>query len=344
MAISLIEKRLRAQIERSGPLPVHEFIAQVLYDPLDGYYATKVPIGREGDYITAPEMTQAFGEVIALWLIDLWEQAGRPAPFYLIEMGPGRGTLMADMLRTFQKLKIPFPQMAVHLVEISPLLKKLQQQALVSFPVSCHWHESIETLPNGFGFIVGNEFWDALPVSHISGQDSPAQERQVGLKGSQLVFLPEQGVFQETCPALFSLAHQISQHLKDNGGAALFLDYGYDDPAGRSDTLQALFQHQRCSPLEHIGRADLTHHVDFHTLKRLFGELPVYGPVPQGDFLKAIGLDIRTEALCKHATPNQQSALRTAAVRLAHPAHMGALFKVLAVVSDSTLKPAGFGL
>jgi NADH dehydrogenase [ubiquinone] 1 alpha subcomplex assembly factor 7 len=348
MTPSPLTNRLKAHIEAIGPMPLDEFMQYVLYDPDHGYYYQKIPIGREGDYITAPEMTQAFGEVIAIWLIDIWEKAGKPTPFHLIELGPGRGTLMADMLKAFQSLKMPLSEMTVHLMEISPPLKALQQEALSSFPTSFQWHENFKTLPGGFSLIVGNEFWDALPIvqfTDLMDEKDGFIKRSVGLKDNQLVFLPEQTpvTFEMGEPAYFYfLAVEISDYLKKNGGAALFLDYGYDDENGAGDTLQAVFRHQRCSPLENIGQADITHLVDFHNLKIFFGELSVYGPVFQGNFLKTMGLDVRTERLCASATPEQRGALRTAAVRLTHPAHMGTLFKVMGVVSDPSLQPSGF--
>jgi NADH dehydrogenase [ubiquinone] 1 alpha subcomplex assembly factor 7 len=327
-------------------MPLAEFMQCVLYDPNHGYYHQKVPIGREGDYITAPEMTQAFGEVIAIWLIDIWQKAGKPTPFHLIEMGPGRGTLMADMLKAFQSLKMPLSEMTVHLIEISPPLKALQQKALSSFSTSFQWHGNLKMLPGGFSLIVGNEFWDALPIvqfTDIMDEEGNFIKRCVGLKDNELVFLPENpGKISEREQVMSFLVVEISDYLKKNGGAALFLDYGYDDENGAGDTLQAVFRHQRCSPLENLGQTDITHHVDFHNLKRFFGELSVYGPIFQGNFLKAMGLDIRTEHLCAGATPEQRGALRTAAVRLTHPAHMGTLFKVMGVVSDPSLQPSGF--
>ena len=347
--LTSLDSRLRAQIEATGPLLVADFITRALYDPQDGYYATKVPIGRSGDYITAPEMSQAFGEVIALWLINIWQQAGRPEPFHLVEIGPGRGTLMADILRTCQSLKVPLSEAAVHLVEVSPLLKRLQQAALSPFPSGIFWHQNLNTLPHGQGFclMVANEFWDALPIQQFVAVNQDWVERRVGTHDGQLVFLPEgPAPVRERCPAMPLLVSQVAAHLKKNGGAALFLDYGYDQPDATGDTLQALQRHQPQSPLVNAGQADLTHHVDFHRLKTLCAEASVYvhGPISQGDFLKAIGLDIRTERLCNRANPDQRSALQTAAVRLTHPSHMGTLFKALSIVSDDSLHPAGFNL
>ncbi|MCE3231566.1 MAG: hypothetical protein K0R52_1494 [Alphaproteobacteria bacterium] len=342
-----LTNRLKAQIEATGPIPLPEFMEQVLYDPEYGYYYQKVPIGRAGDYITAPEMTQVFGEVIALWLIDIWQQAGRPTPFHLVELGPGRGTLMADMLKVFQSLNMPLSDMAVHLVEVAPRLKDCQQAALSSFPVSVFWHKDLSTLPHtaGFCLMVANEFWDALPLQQFVNINEDWVERRVGTKGDAFIFLPEGSTaIREICPAMPLLVSQIADHLTINGGAALFLDYGYDQPNAIGETLQALQHHQRQSPLANVGKADLTHHVDFQYLKTSFktAGLTTYGPIPQGNFLKAMGLDIRTERLCERATSEQCGALRTSAVRLTHPAHMGTLFKAMAVVSDASLQPAGF--
>lgn len=339
-----LESRITAQIHKSGPISLYNFMTLALYDPEDGYYAQKSPIGRGGDYITAPEMTQVFGEVIALWIIDLWQQANRPL-FHLIEMGPGRGTLMADILRTFLMIKIPLPQ--VHLIEVSPILKEAQQKALQTFATNIFWHKDLSTLPQdqGFCFMVANEFWDALPIQQFVKVKEEWVERQIGASETGLVFLPEQGtLIQETCPAMPSLVNQISQHLKTNHGAALFLDYGYDLPDATGDTLQALHHHQRQDSLINVGQADLTHHVDFHQLKTLFeeAELKVYGSTPQGEFLNAIGLEVRTQMLVERANPQQKGALQTAWMRLTHPTQMGTLFKAICVLDGSKLKPMGF--
>ncbi len=339
-----LDQRIQAQIEATGPLTIFDFMTQVLYDPQDGYYHQKVPIGRRGDYITAPEMTQVFGEVIALWFVDLWNQAGQPIPFHLVEIGPGRGTLMADILRTFLSLKVPFPQ--VHLVEISPLLKDLQKTTLAPFSPSVLWHNDLTTLPQNHGFclMVANEFWDALPIQQFAKINEEWVERRVGTKDNQLFFLPDNSTpIREVCPAMPSLVTQIADHLKACQGAALFLDYGYDQPDAIGDTLQALLHHKPQSPLVNVGQADLTHHVDFYRLKKLFGStsLTVHDPMPQGKFLTEIGLEMRTEQLCKSASPAQRGILQTAAVRLTQPSHMGTLFKAMCVTSYS-LQASGF--
>ncbi len=340
-----LDHRIQTQIEATGSLTVSEFMALALYDPTDGYYAKKIPIGRSGDYITAPEMTQVFGEIIALWFVDLWHQAGHSPLFHLVEMGPGRGTLMTDILRTFLSLKIPLPQ--VHLVEISPLLKELQKAALTPFSTSIFWHNDLTTLPQdqGFCMMVANEFWDALPIQQFTKMNEEWVERHVGKNDNQLIFLPEESTpIHEVCPDMPHLVTQISNHLKASQGAALFLDYGYDQPDAAGDTLQALSHHKPQSSLVNVGQADLTHHVDFYRLKKLFedADLKVHGPMPQGEFLKELGLEIRTEQLCERANPDQRGTLRTAAVRLAHPSHMGTLFKAMCVVDNASLRPAGF--
>jgi len=341
---------LEARIEATGGLTVAEFMEYALYDATYGYYHRKIPIGRKGDYITAPEMTQAFGEIIAVWLIGSWQKAGCPTPFHLVEMGPGRGTLMADILRTCQSLNMAIAQMTVHLVEVSPPLTSLQQEALSPFSVPIYWHNDISTLPKGQGFclMVANEFWDALPIQQFARVGESWVERRIGKdrsNSSQLAFLPEEATaIRETCPAMPSLVAQIASHFRQSGGAALFLDYGHNQEGALGDTLQAVQRHQFQNPLANIGEADLTHHVDFFRLATLFKSsgITVYGPTPQGNFLKSMGLDIRTERLCERATPQQRSTLRTAAVRLTHPAHMGTLFKVLAVSSGDFLPPAEF--
>lgn len=340
-----LDQRIYKQIAESGSLTITEFMKLALYDPTEGYYASKVPIGRGGDYITAPEMTQAFGEVIAIWLLDLWQQAGRPTPFHLLEIGPGRGTLMADILRTFTTLKISLPQ--VDLVEISPLLKEIQKTALTPFSTPIFWHNDLTTLPQdqGFCLMVANEFWDALPIQQFIKINEEWVERHVGKDGNQLIFLPEGSTsIREVCPYMPHLVTQISHHLKANHGVALFLDYGYNQPDAVGDTLQALFHHKPQSPLANVGQADLTHHVDFYRLKTLFENngLKTHGPLPQGKYLKEIGLELRTSQLCERANSDQRGSLQTAAVRLIQPSQMGLLFKALCVLDGPFLQPAGF--
>ena len=334
-----LEARLQKKIETTGPLSVADFMAVALYDPQDGYYTTRIPIGGKGDYITAPEMTQVFGEVIAGWLINAWHQAGAPTPFHLVEIGPGRGTLMADILRTMQSLKIPLSEMTVHLVELSPLLKDIQKTTLSIYTPSISWHEDLSTLPHTHGFclMVANEFWDALPIRQQVKINNEWVERYVSVENNELLFLPKEStIVREVCPTMPEWVSKIATHLKKSKGAALFLDYGYNQPNAIGDTLQALQNHQRQFPLVNVGQSDLTHHVDFFRLSSLFKEagLIVQEPIPQGDFLTALGLEMRTEYLCKIAKSETRGLLRTAAIRLTHPTQMGALFKVLTVTSN----------
>lgn len=194
--------------------------------------------------------------------------------------------------------------------------------------------------------MVANEFWDALPIQQFAKRNGDWIERCVGKEADQLVFLPKESTpIREACPAMPSLVTQIANHLKACQGVALFFDYGYDQPDTIGDTLQALFQHKPQSPLVNVGQADLTHHVDFYRLTKLFEDtgLKVHGPMPQGGFLKEIGLELRTEQLCERASPEQRGTLRTAAIRLTHPSHMGVLFKAVCV-TDCSLQPAGFSI
>ncbi len=334
-----LEDRLQKKIETTGPMSVADFMTIALYDPQDGYYTTKIPIGAKGDYITAPEMTQVFGEVIAGWLINVWHQAGSPTPFHIVEIGPGRGTLMLDIIRTMQSLKVPVSEMTVHLVEVSPLLKDLQKTILSAYSASISWHEDLSTLPHtqGFCLMVANEFWDALPIRQYVKINEEWVERYVSFENNRLCFIPTGStIVKEVCPAMPEWVSKIAMHMKKNKGTALFLDYGYKQLDATGDTLQALQNHQRQSPLINVGKSDLTHHVDFFRLSLLFKEagLTVQEPISQGDFLTAMGLEMRTEYLCKNATPETRGSLRTAAVRLTHPSQMGKLFKALTVASN----------
>lgn len=333
---------LKAQIKKNGPMTVFEFMTQALYHPQKGYYAQKIPIGKSGDYITAPEMTQVFGEIIALWFIDLWQKAHQPELFHLVEIGPGRGTLMIDILRTFQALKVPLTKMTVHLIEVSSTLKAEQQYKFSDLPYRFFWHQDFSTLPKNQGFccLIANEFWDALPLQQFTQINDEWIERCIDIHKDEFIFIPqEKTAIREISPMMPCMVSQIADHLKINSGAALFFDYGYDRANATGDTLQALFHHQHVSPLTHVGQADLTHHVNFHQLKTLFKQENVWveGPISQGEFLKQNGLELRTEQLCKIANSQQQAHLKTAAMRLTHPSQMGELFKVLWVTNPSSL-------
>lgn len=356
-----LSERLAARIRREGPISVADFMATALTDPDGGYYTRHDPLGASGDFITAPEISQMFGELIGAWCIDCWHKMGRPDPFVLAELGPGRGTLMADMLR-IAALDAGFDAAAqVHLVETSPALRAAQRASLKHRPIV--WHDSFADLPALPLLLIANEFFDALPIRQFERFADGWRERLVGLvagaDGTPTRFgfvtsapcdpgpLPATddapiGTIAETCPQGRALAVELATRLVEHGGGALIVDYGYAQGCG--DTLQAMRRHRYASILDEPGRADLTAHVDFAALaghaSAAGGE--VLGPVDQGTFLRVLGVTSRAAALQANATTAQRDAIDSALRRLINPDEMGTLFKVMAVTAPGMPVPAGF--
>jgi SAM-dependent MidA family methyltransferase len=336
---------LRELIALEGPITVERYMSLCLRH----YYATRDPLGSAGDFTTAPEISQMFGELIGLWLLEVWNGMGRPAGCRLVELGPGRGTLMADLLRATRLLPDFKAAATVHLVETSPSLRHKQQAALASSGFSLHWHDWIEDAPPGPTLLVANEFFDALPVRQFVGTERGWCERLVGLDGERLIF----GLRPEPEPALgkplkpgdilewpgasIDVMSELARRLARHTGAALILDYGYWGPAF-GDTLQALKAHEPVDPLEEPGEADLTTHVDFHRLTQaaVAGNTRAHGIATQGDFLQTLGIEARASALKARATPAQATDIDRALARLTErgPTGMGDLFKVLAVTHE----------
>ncbi|MBA2918526.1 class I SAM-dependent methyltransferase [Sphingomonas sp. MAH-20] len=315
------------------------------------YYATRDPLGATGDFTTAPEISQMFGELAGLWLADLWSRAGKPGVHY-VELGPGRGTLAADALRAMKSAGL---EPAVHFVETSPTLRERQRER-VPDPV---FHDGIDTLPGDQPLlIIANEFFDALPVRQLVRTAQGWRERHLGW--SQLVFVPvasgppldailpdhlreaAAGSIIETSPASAAIARQLGARLAAQGGAALIVDYGYEGPA-IGDTLQAVRGHACANPFEEPGERDLTAHVDFATLAeaaRAEGARS-FGPVGQGALLDALGIRARAERLSRSA-PGRREEIAAAVARLTAPDAMGTLFKALALTGRDWPEPAGF--
>ncbi len=348
-----LAEKIAAQIRDSGPITVADFMAICLADPEHGYYMRQEPFGKAGDFVTAPEVSQMFGELVGLWAVATWEMMGGPRPFVLAELGPGRGTLMADIVRT-AVIKPAFLRAAdIHLVEISPRLREVQQATLAATGLAFHWHTRLDNLPRAPAIIIANEFFDALPVRQFQWRDSRWSERVVGLTAAgDLGFglapveqrplampLPENAVI-ESSPAGKAAITTISGRLKADGGAALVIDYGSADP-GTGDTLQAVKAHKYVDPLADPGEADLTAHVDFAALARAAeaaGALP--RPVMrQGEFLIRMGLVERANVLGRGKDTKVRDALAAAMERLAGPKAMGDLFKVLAISAPKLKLP-----
>jgi NADH dehydrogenase [ubiquinone] 1 alpha subcomplex assembly factor 7 len=353
-----VEAELRRRIESEGPIPV----AAMMQLANAHYYATRDPFGAAGDFITAPEISQIFGELIGIWCAAMWSVMGRPDPVLLVELGPGRGTLMADALRAL-KIAPAFRSAArVHLVEASPLLRTAQERALKDSGVEITWHHNIGQLPKGPALIIANEFFDALPVHHYVRGEKSWHERVVGLKDGALHFglaphkVPDRVVptsfehavpdsVSETSPESLRIANALGERIKMQGGAALVIDYGYDKP-GTGETLQALRGHSFTDALSNLGEADLTAHVDFAALADAarFGGAAAYGPVTQRNFLLGLGILERTAVLMRQATLEQALSIESGTARLTDesPTGMGNLFKVLALAQRGLPAPPGF--
>ncbi|NIX76270.1 class I SAM-dependent methyltransferase [Microvirga sp. c23x22] len=310
------------------------------------YYDTRDPLGAGGDFTTAPEISQMFGELIGLWMLEIWQAMGSPAPCRLIELGPGRGTLMADFLRATRLIPDFQSSVTVHLVETSSSLHERQRQMLATSGFHVTWHTRIEDVPEGPALLVANEFFDALPVRQFQATDRGWCERLVGLNDDRFVFglrpepeaalgkPPHEGAILEWPAASIDLMKGLSHRFANEGGAALIIDYGYWGPV-LGDTLQALKRHDYHDPLYEPGEADLTTHVDFHHIAESAGRnrVRIHGPAMQGDFLDALGIAARAAALKQRATPAQAADIDSALSRLTArgPTEMGELFKVLAI-------------
>lgn len=338
---------IAAAIAIQGPIPVAHFMAAANRH----YYATRDPLGAAGDFTTAPEINQMFGELLGLWLADLWDRAGRPKVHY-VELGPGRGTLAADALRAMRSAGLDPP---VHFVETSPALrgKQLERVPGASF------HDDLSTLPSDVPLlVVANEFFDALPVRQLIRTAEGWRERHVAwspplfvpvARGSRLdEILPDHlreapmGSVIETSPASAAITRRLAARLVQQGGAALIVDYGYEGPAV-GDTLQAVRGHAFANPFEEPGERDLTAHVDFATLgeaARAEGA-STYGPVDQGLLLKSLGIEARAERLSAAAI-ERAAEIAAAVARLTSDQQMGTLFKALALTAPAWPQPAGF--
>jgi NADH dehydrogenase [ubiquinone] 1 alpha subcomplex assembly factor 7 len=345
------------EIRRTGPISIARFMTLALAHPTLGYYARHDPLGAAGDFVTAPEISQVFGELVGLWLARAWSDLGRPNPCLLVELGPGRGTLMADLLRAAAQVPGFRRSLHVHLVETSERLRALQRVRLAGEPVQ--WHAALDQVPPGPMLLVANEFFDALPVHQLVATEQGWRERVVDLAETELVLglseppgelaggLPAServlGQIAEVSPMRSAVAGAIGNRLATHGGVALLVDYGaWAELSG--DTLQAVRDHAPWPVLANPGEADLSSHVDFRAVAEAARDAgaAVYGPVPQGPFLRAMGIDLRIARLLERATPEQRRELRAALFRLTDGGAMGELFKVLALTGPDAPPPPGF--
>ena len=351
---------IKALIVENGPVSLERFMGLALGHPRFGYYRTRDPFGPAGDFVTAPEISQMFGELLGLWAAMVWAGLGSPDPVRLVELGPGRGTLMADALRAARALPPFRAALDIHLVETSPVLREAQRARLTPFGLPIAWHDDIAEVPPGPMILLANEFFDALPVRHYLRLPQGWCERLVGLREGALVFGaapdPEpsltlgapDGAIVEIGLAGRRVAAALGARLQHQGGAALFIDYGYAEPR-LGETLQAVKAHRFVDPLAEPGEADLTTHVDFTALARAAraAGADVHGPVRQGGFLVALGLHARADMLRRTADPSQREAIDAAVKRLTDPGTprqpgMGDLFKVMAFTAPGLPVPPGF--
>ena len=358
---SPLQSEIKKLIKSSGPMPVWRYMELCLTHPNYGYYISRDPLGREGDFTTSPEVSQMFGELLGLWVASVWKAIGSPSLLRLIELGPGRGTLMADALRALRVLPPLYQALSIHLVEINPVLREKQKAALSGVRIIA-WHDSLDQVPNGPAVILANEYFDVLPIHQAVKRETGWHERTVEIDdGGKLAFgfadepMPR---FEVLLPPLVRAAPigavfewrsdteimKIATRMRDQGGAALIIDYGHvRSDAG--DTFQAIARHSFADPLKNPGQADVTAHVDFQALARAAEDLGarVHGPVPQGDFLKWIGIETRAVTLMAKASHEVSEDISSALKRLTGDGRgaMGSMFKVLAVSEPGLIALAG---
>lgn len=343
---------LLTRIRRTGPLTIADYMAECLLHPALGYYTTRDPLGAAGDFTTAPEISQMFGELIGLSLAQCWLDQGAPKPFILAEAGPGRGTLMADILRATRAVPGFHDAMRLHLIEASPTLRAAQSERLSQYgPV---WLDDITALPSGPLFFVANEFFDALPIRQFVRDGDSWHERRVTETDGQLSFAltdatpisalddrlsdTKDGDLIETCAPATAISAQIGARIAQHGGAALIVDYG--DWRSLGDTLQALHKHQHSDPLDNPGQADLTAHVDFEALA-IAVPCKYTRLTAQGVFLERLGITQRAQTLAQQLSGPALDSLVAAHRRLTHPSEMGTLFKVIGLYPDGQNPPPG---
>ena len=348
--MSPLTRILRSRIMTQGPINIADYMAECLMHPKHGYYTTQKVFGQNGDFITAPEISQMFGEMIGLSLGSAWQVQGCPKNAILVELGPGKGTLLQDLRRI--STAIPgFEKLPVHLVESSPQLRKVQSEAIQNV---IH-HNEIFTLPQAPIFLIANEFFDALPMRQFRRSDSAWEEILIGERECGLSFgcaAPQQykflthrladtkkGDIVEYCPALPPIMATISNRINTYGGAALIIDYG--DWRSQGDTLQAIGDHAMVAPLAAPGKTDITAHVDFEAIVNAAAPAAVSLLTTQGVFLERLGITQRAQILAQQlkglALNNHIAAHR----RLTHPEEMGSLFKVMGLASTTAVLPAG---
>ncbi|WP_136441743.1 class I SAM-dependent methyltransferase [Pacificoceanicola onchidii] len=344
---------LKRQIATTGPLSLAEYMTACLLHPEHGYYTTRDPLGAKGDFTTAPEISQMFGELLGLCLAQSWLDHGAPERFVLAELGPGRGTLMADALRATRAVPGFHAAAELYLVEASPSLRVLQAERLAEHAPA--WCGSVDDLPDGPLFLIANEFFDALPIRQFSREGTGWRECVVGLSGGKLArgltdAVPQDGLEHrledtadgdviETCAPAQRVAESVGARIAAQGGTALLIDYG--DWRSRGDTFQALENHAPSDPFANPGQADLTAHVDFEAIAKAAAPASHSAMTHQGVFLERLGITPRAQALAQKLEGDALQSHIAAHRRLTHPSEMGSLFKVLALYPQGAAPPPG---
>lgn len=351
-----LKERLKSQIRNGGPLSVAQYMTLCLHDPADGYYAVRPGLGATGDFITAPLVSQMFGELIGLWFAAGWENLGAPDPLRLVELGPGSGVLMSDLLRACRTRPGFLEAADLWLIEASEPLRRRQMATLEGAPLRPRWAERLEDAPAGAPlFLVANEFLDCLPANQFVRTREGWRERRIGLDDSgELVFglgaptalrdapEAEPGAILEISPAQAAFGSAIGERIARDGGLALLIDYGRLEP-GTGDTLQALRGHRKEPVLNSPGQADLTVHVDFPSVLEAAVDAGAAAvATTQGAFLLGLGIEARAAALARRH-PEKAAVLSRQLERLVHPDQMGELFKVACIYQPGA-PPPGFGV
>jgi NADH dehydrogenase [ubiquinone] 1 alpha subcomplex assembly factor 7 len=357
-----LDAEIRRLIGVAGPMPIAEYMRLCLTHPQHGYYVNRDPLGSGGDFVTSPEISQMFGELIGLWMGSVWQQMGAPENVRIIELGPGRGTLMHDALRAAKIVKGFRDALVVHLVEVSPALQQVQQLMLEDLDAAVLWHSAIEDVPPGPSIIVANEFIDALPVHQAVKQDGGWHERviEVAPDGHFVIGTAREALphFEAAMPrglrrapegAIFEwrddgIALELGRRTREEG-AALIIDYGHAH-FGLGDTLQAVAGHSFTDPLRAPGKADLTAHVDFESVSQCAESMGarIHGPIRQRDLFLRLGITQRAAALKANAPPDKAAEIDIALARLiAEGARgMGELFKAIAIAAPKLGALPGF--
>lgn len=368
--MSPLGETIRSMIETEGPLPFDRFMQLALGHPEHGYYMSRDPFGARGDFVTSPEISQMFGELLGLWAAEAWTRIGSPSSLRLVELGPGRGTLMADALRACRVAPDFMNALTeVCMVETSPVLRKIQEEKLADYEGPVGWYDSLDQVPSGPVIVIANEFFDALPVRQFVRVEEGWCEKLVGVNEDGTFFFglspdPDPllqaaapvGYVLEIGAAGHQLATELAARIAEEGGAAIAIDYGHTETM-YGETVQAMRNHRAVDPLSDPGECDITAHVDFASLARAAeaAGASVYGPITQAEFLTRLGIVQRAEALKRNASPLQGIKISRELARLISTAEergagggtapgMGALFKALAIIQPNADAPPGFEL